>query len=388
MKKNFKAGVLYTIGEGVQETSPRKGGATSALPARFVLAALLFALPPVANAHASPFDGLSTPSLMSPWFFALCAAFAVLVLFLIGLIASPGSRKAQTHEAEFWEPSVEYAHNRPVEKTAAERVVEEKGRVAQFRGQALGEVYNDSGNGLIAPDMVVIPSGRFIMGSPPDEEGRNAFSEGEQREVVISKPFAVSRYLITFEEYDAFCWDRRWATCGDEGWGRGAMPIINVSWIDALEYVKWLSAKTGKMYRLLSETEWEYCCRAGSQTVFAFGDTINTDQANYNGGYVYGDGRKGEYRGQTTPVYAFPPNAFGLHDMHGNVWEWVEDVWSEGYAGAPNDETPALRGDTERRVLRGGSWYSLPVFLRSANRVRYVRDFRDDDIGFRVACTL
>lgn len=322
------------------------------------------------------------------WLIALGAPAVALILYSAAHVFSLRKTKMQLDETTIWEDKGAKLHEAAVERHAYNQPKAMGRGGLRFENSSPGDLFKDSVEGLAMPEMVVVPPGCFIMGSPPDEEGRNAFSEGQQREVTISKPFAVSRHLITFEQYDAFCWDRRWATCGDEGWGRGALPIINVSWIDAYEYVKWLSAKTGKMYRLMSEAEWEYCCRAGSQTAFSFGETISADQANYNGSYVYGDGHKGEFRGQTTPVDFFPPNAFGLHDMHGNVWEWVEDVWSEGYAGAPNDETPALSGDRERRALRGGSWYSLPVFLRSANRVRYVRDFRDDDIGFRVACTL
>lgn len=350
----------------------------------FLSWAFFFAVFFTASAHAFAIGSLTGPQFSEEWLIVIGASAAALGLYLV---AQRRGRKAPINEAGLWEESVEAFYDAgEARPTVAPKPVERS--TVQLYRRSHGEVYRDAVDDLPTPEMIVIPPGRFVMGSPPGEEGRNAFSEGEQREVTISKPFAVSRFLITFDEYDAFCWDRRWATCGDEGWGRGRMPIINVSWIDAYEYVKWLSSKTGKMYRLISEAEWEYCCRAGTQTPFSFGDTISTDQANYNGGYAYGDGQKGEYRGQTTPVDMFPANAFGVHDMHGNVWEWVEDVWSEGYAGAPVDETPALSGDRERRVLRGGSWYSLPVFLRSANRVRYVHDFRDDDIGFRVACTL
>lgn len=248
-----------------------------------------------------------------------------------------------------------------------------------------GSAFRDEVEGITTPEMVIVVPGEYVMGSPEDEAGRNPFSEGEQKEVHIDYAFAVSRSCITFEEYDDFCRERRWTSCGDEGWGRGKRPVINVSWRDAKEYVKWLSRKTGKNYRLLSETEWEYCCRANSTGPFSFGETISTEQANYNGTEAYGKGDTGDFLGKTMECCSYPPNDFGLCDLHGNVWEWVEDKWNEGALGIPTDGSPAVHGDLDRRVLRGGSWYSVPALLRSGNRIRYVHDFRDDDIGFRVS---
>ena len=143
----------------------------------------------------------------------------------------------------------------------------------------------------------------------------------------------------------------------DRGWGRGRRPVINVSWEDAKTYVGWLSRETGERYRLLSEAEWEYAARAGTTGPFHFGARISTNKANYDGNYTYGSGRKGVYRRKTMPVGSFPANAFGLHDVHGNVYEWVEDCWHGSYAGAPTDESAWVRGgDCGERVLRGGSW--------------------------------
>ena len=156
---------------------------------------------------------------------------------------------------------------------------------------------------------------------------------------------------------------------GDRGWGRGQRPVIHVSWKDARSYVGWLSRKTGKQYRLLSEAEWEYSARAGTTGPFHFGSTISTDQANYDGRYTYGSGRVGVYRRKTVPVGSFPANGFGLHDMHGNVWEWVEDCWHDSYSGAPSDGSAwTTGGECSKRVLRGGPGTSVPRFLRSAYR--------------------
>ena len=252
-----------------------------------------------------------------------------------------------------------------------------------------GDVFRDCAE---CPEMVVIPAGSFMMGSPAGEKGRFS-AEGPVHRVTIGDPLPVGRYEVTFAEWDACS---RGGGCShvpnDKGWGRGNRPVINVSWNDARAYVGWLSKKTGKAYRLLSESEWEYAARAGTKTPFHYGRTISTGQANYNGNFAYGSGRKGKYRGQTTPVGTFPSNRFGLHDVHGNVMEWVEDCWHGSYQGAPSDGSAwAQGGDCSRRVVRGGSWYSGPRNLRSAFRLRYSRysaGGRLDYVGFRVARTL
>ena len=238
--------------------------------------------------------------------------------------------------------------------------------------------------------MVVVPAGSFTMGSPASEEGRDA-DEGRQHRVTIAAPFAVGKYEVTFAEWDA-CVSA--GGCGgyrpdDRGWGRGQRPAINVSWRDAKAYVGWLSRKTGERYRLLSEAEWEYAARAGTTGPFHFGLTISTDQANYNGNHTYGSGRKGVYRKKTVPVGSFPANGFGLHNVHGNVWEWVEDCRHGSYAGAPADASAwASGGDCDKRVLRGGSWDYRPGVLRSANRFWISTENRNDINGFRIARTL
>ena len=240
------------------------------------------------------------------------------------------------------------------------------------------------------PELVVVPSGSFEMGSPSHEKGRSS-NEGPVHRVRIAEPFAVGMHEVTFAEWDACV---SGGGCGgyrpdDEGWGRGNRPVINVSWDDAKAYVWWLSEKTEKVYRLLSESEWEYVARAGTSTPFHTGRTISTEQANYDGSYTYGTGRKGRYREKTVPVGVFPSNAFGLHDVHGNVWEWVEDCWHSSYHGAPRDGSAWESGYCGRgRVLRGGSWYFAPRDLRSANRYGYDTGIRYTNGGFRVARTL
>ena len=163
---------------------------------------------------------------------------------------------------------------------------------------------------------------------------------------------------------------------------------MNVSWDDAQAYVRWMTLNTGEGYRLLSESEWEYVARAGTSTAFHYGRTITTRQANFNGNYTYGSESNGEYRERTVAVGRFGANRFGLYDVHGNVWEWVEDCWNDSYAGAPSDGSAWERGKCYRRVVRGGSWINDPRNLRSANREWYETGSRSSRIGFRVARTL
>ncbi|MEH2514006.1 formylglycine-generating enzyme required for sulfatase activity [Nitrobacteraceae bacterium AZCC 1564] len=231
------------------------------------------------------------------------------------------------------------------------------------------------------PEMVVIPAGKFLMGSPDNELDRSD-SEGPQHEVIITKPFAVSRFEVTFDDWDA-C--RAAFACAQvpDHWGRGKMPVINVSWEDAKAYVVWLSQVTGKEYRLLTEAEWEYAARAGTTTAYYWGDDAAKGDANCNG-------CGGEWKlQQTAPAGSFKPNAFGLHDMLGNVWEWVEDPWHETYDGAPTDASAWLQdSDPNYRMIRGGSWRNESEQLRSAFRVRRNRLVEFDTLGFRVARTM
>ena len=239
------------------------------------------------------------------------------------------------------------------------------------------------------PELVVVPAGSFTMGSPDSEWGRFN-NEGPQRQVTITEPFAVGVYEVTFGEWDA-CVNE--GGCNGyqpdgEGWGRNGRPVINVNWDDAQAYVTWLSRRTGVRYRLLSESEWEYVARAGTMEPFHTGATISAEQANYDSSYTYGAGQKGRYRGRTVHVGTFSPNAFGLHEVHGNVWEWTQDCWNEDYAGAPKDSRARETGECGQRVLRGGSWGDVPWLLRSADRGKNEPGTRGPMIGFRVARAL
>jgi formylglycine-generating enzyme required for sulfatase activity len=233
------------------------------------------------------------------------------------------------------------------------------------------------------PEMVVVPAGSFTMGSPANEKYRRD-NESPQHNVTIARALAVSKFEVTFDEWDACVAD---GGCNgyrpsDEGWGRGNRPVTNTSWDDAKEYVAWLSKHTGQSYRLLSEAEWEYASRAGSTTAYSWGDNIGEGNANCDGCGSQWDNK------QTAPVGSFAANAFGLFDVHGNVWEWVQDCKQGTYNGVPTDGSAWTGGDCANRVLRGGSWSDAPQDLRSADRVDSPTDSRDNVFGFRVGRTL
>ena len=238
-------------------------------------------------------------------------------------------------------------------------------------------------DGPAFPELVVVPSGRFMMGQLDEREGG--------QEIRIGYSLAVGAYPVTFDEWDACVSE---GGCGgyrpeDRGWGRGNRPVINVNWEDAKMYAWWLSWKTGKGYRLLSESEWEYCARGGTRTWYCWGDDIGRDRAN-----CLGSGAAWNH--QTSPVGSFSPNAFGLYDMHGNVNEWVEDHWNHsrylinrrGSRSPGPADGGVMRGSDYRRVVRGGSWKHAPMSVRAGSRKGRDPDKRSDTVGFRVARTL
>ena len=233
---------------------------------------------------------------------------------------------------------------------------------------------------VACPLMVAVPAGKFSMGSPEDEVGRTE-GEGPQHEVAIAEPFAVSKYEVTFDQWDA-CVAGGACPRVKDVWGRGIMPVINASWDDVKLYVAWLSRLTGKEYRLLTEAEWEYVARAGSKTPYAWGDESGSGNANCRG-------CGGTSTAQTVPVGSFRPNAFGLHDMEGNVWEWVEDIWHDSYEGAPADGSAWLQSDDATfRAIRGGSWNNATELVRAAIRFKRHREVQFDTLGVRVARTM
>ncbi|MGD2131520.1 MAG: SUMF1/EgtB/PvdO family nonheme iron enzyme [Maricaulaceae bacterium] len=287
-------------------------------------------------------------------------------------------------------------HDAPVATPASSQSSAGPRAFADFFERAPGSVFRDPlASGGQGPQMVVIPAGEFVMGSPEDEEGRYD-DEGPRRTVRVAS-FSVGKYEVTWDEWNACV---RAGGCdnsgpdragGDEGWGEGTRPVINVSWNDAQAYVRWLNSQvSGTPYRLLTEAEWEYAARAGTTTAYWWGGAASHEYANYGADECCrGDAAGRDQWVSTAPVGSFPANAFGLHDMNGNVFEWIEDCSHNDYSGAPTDGS-AWTGDCEgtARVLRGGAWRSAPEFLRSAFRSGLRPMLEDDITGFRVARTL
>jgi formylglycine-generating enzyme required for sulfatase activity len=221
-----------------------------------------------------------------------------------------------------------------------------------------------------------IPPGTFLMGSPPDEEGRT--EDETQHRVTLTKGYYLGAHPVTHAQWRA--------VMGSDPDGREQAddhPVTNVSWEDARRFCQELKKRDGQPYRLPTEAEWENACRAGTTTPFFFGPTISASQANYNGNAVYGEGKKGKNRKEVTPVGSFKPNAWGLYDLHGNVWEWCADWCDDLPAGEQTDPKGPSRGQT--RVMRGGARGHHPNYLRSAARGAVGPDYREGCIGFRVA---
>jgi eukaryotic-like serine/threonine-protein kinase len=226
-------------------------------------------------------------------------------------------------------------------------------------------------------ELALIPAGTFQMGSPDTEQGRSS-DEGPRHQVTLQS-FYMSKYEVTQAQYQAVTGTNPSSFRGDD------RPVENVSWFEAVEFCRLLSQMTGKEYRLPSESQWEYACRAGTTTAFAFGQTLTSEQANFDGNYQYGITSKGVFRQETTPVGSFQPNAFGLYDMHGNVSEWCQDWYHESYQGAPADGSAWESGGAQQfRIVRGGSWYIDAGNLRSADRYRLDPNGRGNNFGFRV----
>ena len=275
------------------------------------------------------------------------------------------------------------ADRRAVQGKATERLqafefeavtVDRQGEIIQRRTHKAQQFVQDLGGGVLL-EMVAVVGGTFWMGAQP---GQGYADEYPRHSVVISS-FFVSKYPVTQEQWAAVM---GWLPpCRCDGARR---PVDRVSWKDAVAFCKRLTAQTGRGYRLPSEAEWEYACRARTMTAFYCGETITTGLANYVGEHTYLAEPQGVYRHEATPVGNFPPNAFGLYDMHGNVWEWCADAWHASYDGAPLDGQVWEKGGTRRRVLRGGSWHDPPDLCRSAARLKMAPGEGEDFVGFRV----
>ena len=289
--------------------------------------------------------------------------------------------------------------------TAAPTSVAPPSTPAQQIG-ALGQPGSSFRDCDICPEMVVIPAGSFTMGSPASESGRKA-AEGPQHQVSIARPFAAGKHEITRGQFARFaqeagytvagaCMDQdgsKWTQNPAKNWRAPGFsqtdndPVVCVNWQDAKAYTDWLSRKTARSYRLLSEAQWEYVARAGTSTAFSFGNSISPQLANYDTKFSYAGSIVVASRGQTAPVGSYPANGFGLHDVHGNAAEWTEDCWKDNYNGAPADGSAWTSGDCSSRVQRGGTWDYYPQNLRSAFRAPSDPLLRYDAVGFRVART-
>ena len=278
----------------------------------------------------------------------------------------------------------------------------------------VGAVFRDCAD---CPEMVVIPPGRFSMGSPAGEAGRFE-DEGPQHPVAIRRAFAAGRYEVTRKQFAAFaqatghtaegCYEwngSNWEMSISKNWRNPGFsqtdndPVVCVSWEDARAYADWLGRRSGKRYRLLSEAEWEYAARAGSRDARPWGDDAGvacryanvadvSAKTGVSGASSWTTHGCDDGRAYTAPAGSFRPNAFGLYDMIGNAWEWTEDCWNAGYAGAPSDGRAWRSGNCGQRVLRGGSWFNIPRSVRSASRYRSSADFRFNCYGFRLARTI
>jgi eukaryotic-like serine/threonine-protein kinase len=252
-------------------------------------------------------------------------------------------------------------------------------QVEKFQAQA--ERFTEDLKDGVNLEMVYVPGGSFTMGS-------DGYDSEKPRHVVNVPSFYMGKFQVTQEQYLQIM------GTNPAYWQGANLPVEMVSLYDAQEFCQRLSVKTGKRYRLPSEAEWEYACKAGTDTPFYFGETISTELANYDGNYIYGSGVKGVYREKTIAVGSFPANGFGLYDMHGNVWEWCRDTWQENYQGAPTDGRAWIIKETrliyytynDYYLLRGGSWGTDPVYFRSTGRYRWSADYRNYNFGFRIIC--
>ena len=294
----------------------------------------------------------------------------------VGAAVKAAVEKARSHEVGADQPEF-------LAPTIVARVWPPREPFVRWRDEVPGLAVDE------CPEMVTLPAGRFLMGAPEEEEGSN--SNERPRHWVEVPTFAMGRCAVTFAQWDAAIRvGARLPRLKDMGMGRVARPVIDVTWYDAQSYCVWLNDRLGlaEGYRLPTEAEWEYACRAGTTGPFSFGATISPEQANYRATETYGEGKKGTFRGRTVPVGLLPANKWGLHEMHGNVSEWVAGMYRNGYVDAPVDGSVAVTGNEwDGRVLRGGCWHNNPQQLRSASRSWRESEERSESCGFRLART-
>ncbi len=245
--------------------------------------------------------------------------------------------------------------------------------------------------GGYSPEMAVIPAGHFELGSTPREFGHRP-EEAPQSYITIQKPFAIGRYTITAEEFERFRDDTEWALRPDLLWAKGKYPVINVRSSDAKLYAKWLSEQTGESYRLPTEVEWEYAARAGTSTPFSFGESVSCKEINFDSNFPYNEAKEKKrwYMPRCMPAIGAsevgikPPNAWGLYDMHGNVWEFTDSAWTTSHLGINRDGSGHGIAENQWLVTKGGSWFDAAVFSRSAARKKRFINEIDTNLGFRL----
>ena len=303
------------------------------------------------------------------------ALWFVAALIIVGIIIAVINQSGHQQESTVTPPLAqqEVVKPEPASKVESQPKPEPVVIPTTRKQPKVGEVMTNS----IGMKLVYIPAGEFMMGSPSSESQREN-NEGPQHSVRISRGFYMGIYEVTQAQYKAVMSNNPSNFKGNN------LPVEQVSWNDVTEFCRKLSQKENKTYRLPTEAQWEYACRAGTSTPFYFGETISTDQANYDGNYIYGNGRKGTYRQKTTTVGSFGPNAFGLYDMHGNIWEWCQDWYDKNYYNNSSGVDPEGPNTGSARVLRGGSWSYSPGDCRSAIRGRSTPVNRYVNNGFRV----
>jgi formylglycine-generating enzyme required for sulfatase activity len=256
--------------------------------------------------------------------------------------------------------------------------VDERGEIISLTRHSAEQFSEDLGNG-IQLEMLSIPPGTFQMGSPPHHGN---IDEHPQHFVTI-KSFMMGKFLITQGQWKAVI--GKLPPCRFKG---EYLPVERISWDEAQNFCQRLAQKTGRNYHLPSETQWEYACRAGTTTPFSFGETLTSDIANFNGEHIFRREPGGIYFHSTSEGGKFPPNAFGLYDMHGNLWEWCVDNWLEDYSSSPRDDTAYQNHNNPSRVARGGSWHEPARLCRSAARIQFLQSEAEEFIGFRVVCDI
>ncbi|MBD2496358.1 formylglycine-generating enzyme family protein [Nostoc sp. FACHB-280] len=268
--------------------------------------------------------------------------------------------------------------------------VDKNGIIIEPKLKKQAKLFQENLDQNVNIEMVAIPGGKFLMGSPKDEAGRDDDAESPQHEVKVS-PFFMGKYPVTQDQWRAVAaleQVNRPLQPNPSNFKGNNLPVEQVSWDDAVEFCNRLSKYTNRHYRLPSEAEWEYACRAGTTTPFCFGEALSSDLANYDGKTIFAEEPEGKYVGKTTPVGHYVANAFGLYDMHGNVREWCYDYWHDSYKGAPTDGSSWVNNITENdnkyRLVRGGSWSDFALNCRSAFRSRMEPDFKSLAFGFRV----